>query len=279
MSLENPQKTNPENSQEQQEKSIEEQANYEGNHSLLLFERLQNPDIFNKLINDIYEDRTSVDFSSYDYIDPEYVKSLERDEYFVKQDIKIELLQALETAAHSTEIGFSENGYLNSSKGNNGTGYIEICNSQSKNKFNETALNKNITEAHEKGHTIRNYNMDSGFTKNLRSAFDFEKVSFSEKEYNEIRSLKNGYESDSNDEIQKGFSEYLSFPWEIVERMSQVKNYFGMSGNEKFNQEHLDYVRKNYVQDTGSYGPQIQPFFDSINDDEKFIDLMNTLGI
>jgi hypothetical protein len=61
--------------------------------------------------------------------------------------------------------------------------------------------------------------------------------------------------------------------------MSQVKNYFGMSGFEEFTQEHLDYVRKNYVQDTGSYGPQIQPFFDSITDDEKFINLMNTLGI
>jgi hypothetical protein len=52
-----------------------------------------------------------------------------------------------------------------------------------------------------------------------------------------------------------------------------------MSGFEEFTQEHLDYVRKNYVQDTGSYGPQIQPFFDSITDDEKFINLMNTLGI
>jgi hypothetical protein len=279
MSLEKVQQTNPENSQEQQEKTIEQQANYEGNHSLLLFERIQNPDVFNKLVNDIYEDRTSVDFSSYDYIDPEYVKSLERDEYFVKQDIKIELQQALETTSKSTEIGFSENGYLNSSKGISGTGYVEICSSDSKNQFNETTLNKNITEAHEKGHTIRGYNTDSGFTENLRSAFDFEKVSFSEEEYNEIRGLKNGYENDSNDEIQEGFSEYLSFPWEIVERMSQVKNYFGMSGFEEFTQEHLDYVRKNYVQDTGSYGPQIQPFFDSITDDEKFINLMNTLGI
>jgi hypothetical protein len=87
--------------------------------------------VFNKLVNDIFEDRTSVDFSSYDYIDPEYVKSLERDEYFVKQDIKIELQQALETTSKSTEIGFSENEYLNSSKGSNGTRYVEICSSQS----------------------------------------------------------------------------------------------------------------------------------------------------
>ena len=161
MSLENIQPNNPENSQEQQEKTIEEQANYEGNHSLLLFERLQDPDVFNKLVNDIYEDRTSVDFSNYDYVDPEYVKSLQRDEYFVKQDIKLELLEKLQTTSQSTEIGFSEYGYLKSNKGSEGTGYVEICNSKLNNQFNETVLNKNITEAHEKGHTIRNYDHNS----------------------------------------------------------------------------------------------------------------------
>lgn len=277
MSFENPQKTNPENSQEQQEKSIEEQANYEGNHSLLLFERLQKPDIFNKLVNDIYEDRTSVDFSSYDYIDPEYVKSLERDEYFVKQDIKIELQQAIEATSQSTEIGFSEYGYLKSNKGSEGIGYVEICNNKSGNQFNETELSKNITEAHEKGHTIRDYNMDSGFSKELQSMFDFNKFSFSKETIQDMRKI-NSIE-DSKEEIESSYREYLAFPWEIVERMSQVKNYFGMSGGEKFTQEHLDYVRENYIKDTGHYAPQIQPFFDSIVDDEKFVEKMNSLGI
>ncbi len=277
MPLENLQKNNAENSQEQQEKSIEEQANYEGNHSLLLFERLQNPDVFNKLVNDIYEDRTSVDFSTYEYIDPEYVKSLERDEYFVKQDIKIELQKVLDTTSKSTEIGFSEYGYLKSKKGDNGTGYVEICNNKSGNQFNETTLSKNITEAHEKGHTIRDYNMDSGFSQELQSMFNFKNFSFSEETIKDIRKINNM--EDSKEEIESSYREYLAFPWEIVERMSQVKNYFGMSGNEKFTQEHLDYVRKNYVKDTGHYAPQIQPFFDSIIDDEKFIEKMNTLGI
>ena len=72
---------------------------------------------------------------------------------------------------------------------------------------------------------------------------------------------------------------YFSDPAEIVERMSQVKNYFGMSGTEKFTQEHLDHARERYIQDTHSYGLQIQTFFDAIDNDEKFIHLMNTLGI
>lgn len=277
MSLENLQSNKLENSQEQQEKSIEEQANYEGNHSLLLFGRLQNPDVFNKLVNDIYEDRTSVDFSTYEYIDPEYVKSLERDEYFVKQDIKIELQQALDTTSKSTEIGFSEYGYLKSKKGDNGTGYVEICNNKSGSQFNETVLSKNITEAHEKGHTIRDYNIDSGFSQELQSMFNFEKFSFSEETIKDIRQINNI--EDSKEEIESSYREYLAYPWEIVERMSQVKNYFGMAGNEEFTQEHLDYVKKNYVKDTGHYAPQIQPFFDAIADDEKFIEKMNTLGI
>ncbi len=277
MSLENLQSNKPENSQEHQEKSIEEQANYEGNHSLLLFERLQNPDVFNKLVNDIYEDRTSVDFSSYDYINPEYVQSLERDEYFVKQDIKTELQQALDTTSKSTEIGFSEYGYLKSNKGASGTGYIEICNNKLGNQFNETTLSKNITEAHEKGHTLRNYNLGSVFTKELQSIFDFDKFLFSEETIEDIRKINNI--EGSKEEIESSYREYLAYPWEIVERMSQVKNYFGMVGNEKFTQEHLDYVRENYVKDTGHYASQIQPFFDSISDDEKFIEKMNTLGI
>jgi len=277
MSLENIQPNNPENSQEQQEKTIEEQANYEGNHSLLLFERLQDPDVFNKLVNDIYEDRTSVDFSNYDYVDPEYVKSLQRDEYFVKQDIKLELLEKLQTTSQSTEIGFSEYGYLKSNKGSEGTGYVEICNSKLNNQFNETVLNKNITEAHEKGHTIRNYDHNSGFTKDLQSVFNFDNLSFSEEVVEDIQRI---YEiNESKEEIESNMREYFLYPWEIVERMSQIKNYFGFSGNEQFTQEHLDYVRENYVKDTGQYAPQIQPFFDAIADDKKFIEKMNTLGI
>jgi hypothetical protein len=84
---------------------------------------------------------------------------------------------------------------------------------------------------------------------------------------------------DSKKEIESNYREYLAFPWEIIERMSQIKNYFGFSGDEKFTQEHLYYVRDNYVQDTGIYAAQIQPFLDSISDDRKFIEKMNILGI
>ncbi len=266
------------NKQEVSRKTIEEQANYEGNHSLLMFERLNNPVIFEQLVNDRYEDITSIDYSKYEYVDPDYLKYLNRDEFFVKQDIKKELKKAIDIASKSTGFSYTKNGYFDSNKGD-GTGNIGILCSGAENKYNETALSKNITEAHEKGHNIREYSIDSGFSKKLLEAFDFDNVSFSENELNEIRDMRNGYEDSSDEEITEAFKEYFAYPWEIIERMGQIKNYFGMSGIEEFTKEHLDYARKNYVEDTGIYRLQIQTFFDSIIDDEKFIEKMNTLGI
>lgn len=277
MSLENQKINHSKNFEEKKEKTIEEQANYEGNHSLLLFERLKNKDVFTRLVNDLYNDITSVDYSTHMYVDPDYLKSLERDEYSIKQDIKIELEQALDRVSKSTEIGFSEYGYIKSESGSNGTGYVEICNGKIGNTFNETVLVKNITESHEKGHNIRKYNADSEFTKDLQSMFDFDKIILSNEEVENIRKIDS--REDSKEAIERKTKEYIAYPWEIIERMSQIKNYFGFSSNEIFTQAHLDYVRKNYIKDTGMNSIQIKPFFDAISDDKKFIDKMNKLGI
>jgi hypothetical protein len=62
--------------------------------------------------------------------------------------------------------------------------------------------------------------------------------------------------------------------------MSQLKNYFGMRGDEKFTKEHLEYARKNYMKDTG-FVIQIKPFFDAITKEteKNFLDIINNLGV
>ena len=75
---------------------------------------------------------------------------------------------------------------------------------------------------------------------------------------------------------------YFSRIDELLERMSQLKNYFGMRGSGVFTKEHLYYAKKHYSEDVQTPGDlQIQPFFDAITPEteEEFIRLMNTLGI
>jgi hypothetical protein len=61
---------------------------------------------------------------------------------------------------------------------------------------------------------------------------------------------------------------------EILARMSQIKNYFGMKAGQKFNQHHLDVARKNYVRDTGLDNGMTE-FLSKINNEQGFIDNMN----
>ncbi len=84
----------------------------------------------------------------------------------------------------------------------------------------------------------------------------------------------------SDEEILKRQEYYQTDPNELIERMSQLKNYFGMTGTEKFTLEHLAYARKHYEEDVGMHG-FMKTFFDMITPEteEKFIELMNTLGI
>lgn len=44
---------------------------------------------------------------------------------------------------------------------------------------------------------------------------------------------------------------YLQKPDELMARMAQLKNYFGMKGGEAFTKDHLEHARAHYVEDTG----------------------------
>lgn len=73
---------------------------------------------------------------------------------------------------------------------------------------------------------------------------------------------------------------YMHSSWEIYARMSQLKNYFGFEGDEKFTKEHLEYAREHFVKDTG-IDNNMTEFFNSISprSEKHFLHIMNNFGV
>lgn len=133
-------------------------------------------------------------------------------------------------------------------------------------------------EAHEKGHLMRPYRskyLDALFGE----CFDKSKAEFSFDDYIALYSKeersKIGFE-----DAKRDFYRYLFNASEIAERMGQLKNYFGMRGDEVFTKAHLEYARVNYVKDVG-FDNRMSPFFAAITPEkeEGFLKLINSAGI
>lgn len=75
-------------------------------------------------------------------------------------------------------------------------------------------------------------------------------------------------------------SPYLHSGMEVYARMSQLKNYFGFRGGEKFTKDHLYYAKENYVKDTGTDN-NMTSFLKAITPktEDKFIEMINTFGV
>lgn len=153
-----------------------------------------------------------------------------------------------------------------------------------------TLKQKSIMAAHEKGHAIRPY-FASFFDKYFQLGFEPEKIDFTEEDLNKlILSSKNSADPDvsySTDLVditledgKRGAIDYIFSAAEIAERMSQLKGYFGMSGNEQFTREHLHYAREHYIKDTGMDNSMTH-FFQAITPEteDKFIEIINSAGI
>ena len=66
----------------------------------------------------------------------------------------------------------------------------------------------------------------------------------SAKDFNELDEKKKG-------DYYESFKMYMYNMDEIVERMVQLKNYFGMNSEDIFTEEHLKYAKENYLDDFG----------------------------
>ena len=115
---------------------------------------------------------------------------------------------------------------------------------------------KNIIEAHEKGHGIRDFVSED--QRDFRQSIDFEVIRQKDKET-------------GRREIG-----YLRQTEEIAERMAQLKNYFGFKAGDLFTKEHLEYAKQHYIQDIG-LDNNMTTFFAAITEHtvDKFIETIN----
>lgn len=132
-----------------------------------------------------------------------------------------------------------------------------------------------ILLAHEKGHQMREIGGETFLDNAFRETIDWENLEITPAE------LAMSYHHDDErppETIRKELREYFDAN-EILERMSQLKNYFGFKGDEIFTKEHLAYAKKHYIDDTG-VNNSMGIFFRAITPEKeaKFIEAMNTFG-
>lgn len=127
-----------------------------------------------------------------------------------------------------------------------------------------TARQKDIIAAHEMHHSL--VDSQGNAPKDMvLPAFDVNKI------------------ADWNNEQRSAGSDkrtplgYMTDPKELMARMAQLKNYYGMSGGEQFTQEHLDYAREHYIADT-ELDNNMTLFFRMVRD-QKFVYAINRLPV
>jgi hypothetical protein len=272
---------------------------FESNDSLILFERLENPDIFEQMVRTTmagYEARVAsgepITLIEYD----ENGKMQFHEEPYPQpseEEVRQQILDDIQRVKSYTPISFNDNP---PSAAGIGVFWKNPDGSE------PTSEQKSSMVAHEKGHVVRQFPGgeagDRYYAKLFGNAFDVGQIIYTEEEYerdvafkrkeaqkNHDKFIEEGInvlgldESDMTyDKMKEGITEYLSRPAELTERMSQIKNYLGFRGDEEFTQENLDYARQYYIEETG-IDNNMRQFFEAIKDDKEFIVLMNSVGI
>lgn len=119
-----------------------------------------------------------------------------------------------------------------------------------------SAREKNIIESHEKGHGIRDFVSEDA--RDFRQSIDFEVI------------------RKKDAETGKREIGYLRQAEEIAERMAQLKNYFGFKAGDVFTKEHFEYAKKQYVKDIG-LDNNMTTFFEAVTEHtlDTFIKTIN----
>ena len=144
---------------------------------------------------------------------------------------------------------------------------------------------KGVIEAHEKGHVIRQI-FGAGSRKYFQGCLDLSAFTLTDEHYLARLNLINNRKSDNDkisitkEEARESTVDYLGSPYEIIERMSQLKNYFGFTGAEIFTREHLRYAKEHYIKDT-RLDNDMTEFFQTITTEREdaFLEVINNAGI
>jgi hypothetical protein len=215
-----------------QSEMIASAANYPGDWTNLLYKRLSDPASKKKFI----QRRTEA--MRYMEDDPSKVARREKPKSHYQDQID-SYDTDVERVFSRTEIGLAETfGSRGRNLGNMGNENVGAVFSDAEHKGSPlTDRQKNIIEAHEKGHCLRDF--ASGHDRQeIQGTIDQGVIA----ELNDLRKA-NG--------VERIAPTYVSNPMEIAERMAQFKNYFGLGANDTFKKQHLDHIRAHYVSDTG----------------------------
>ncbi len=248
---------------------IERSANYAGDKTALLLGRISNPNIHNQLSRLLLLDNNC---------------DLYAEKTFSAEDVSRNISETLALVSKDTPITFSGE----APSANRGEGMRENMDIlwEAPKMFGQIygVEQKSYTEAHEKGHTLRKIRSLAA-AKHFGRGFNFESLPVSQDRISKLVEYYKSLDPESADSITEetavaGLVEYLSDPVEIIERMSQLKNYFGMTGDEVFTREHLLYVREHYINDT-KLDNFMHEFFLSITPEteDTFLALINTCGV
>ncbi len=264
---------------------IEKTANYEGSHTLLLWERIHNPVIKQRLLNNFYEHLSTLDKTAFLQAN-NYERTLRQAERARKNFIENLTIDKIEKdfdllardVFNSTEINYETNPSQPASSGklgSTGTVYV-LATNEDGTRFSVNQLS--AFEAHEKGHGIRMFYGDSDFTRRVANAFDF--TAITKETADQYREMVMGLRKNTLSKNTADPLKYFESTHEIFERMGQLKNYFGMNADQVFTKDHLEYIRKHYIQYIG-FKLQILPFLEAITNEKEdlFIELMNSLGV
>jgi hypothetical protein len=295
--------------------SLEEQANYKGNYTELLFSRLKNPVIKNQLLDLLEKNEKWLEEH------PPTVSTAKKDEkgevFYDSLDLPVfestqgtytpksreqlskDIEDAMEKEMSVTNIDFdrpidessssiqeqpisgeSVNDFVNKdiSDPKNRTVYIGMKRENLDPLTESEIQERSLIEAHEKGHVFRFMKRSDFLGRKFSSAFDSTKVTPSS-----FYGKHPVPEGATDEDVIKVAKEYLfdfESPQELIERMSQLKGYFGMKGDEKFTIKHLEYAREHYIEDV-KLDNHMQAFFDAITPEKEFafLTLINSSGV
>ncbi len=242
---------------------IEVSANYPGDWTGLLYERLTDPLTKEKFV----QRRTEAMVHMADDLDSTGRREQPKSHY---QDQIDNYDSNIARVFAKTEVGPAElldskgRGRNLGNTGNEGVG--AVFNDAEHKGIPLTDRQKNIIEAHEKGHCLRDF-VSPYDRKEIQNTIDRNIII----ELNALRLSKGD---------ERIAPTYVSNPMEIVERMAQFKNYFGMGANEKFTKQHLEHIRKHYVVDTGLDNEVSDLLYVVTPETEKaFLDVINKYPI
>lgn len=228
---------------------VEQQANYQGDWTMLLKERISSPKNKKKFLD--MKERFPTDEKRNS---SETLAKLEKFD-----DVPVDVFEHSKTnyddnidfVFNSTKYNLAEENNklpnnLGVSKGYGNTG--TVFKDASWQGIRLDNRQKNIIEAHEKLHGIF-MGLSNGEKAYILSPFDLQKLN-----------QKDKAKAD-----------------EVLARMSQLKNYFGFRSDEVFTKEHLIYAYKNYVQDV-KIDNNVINLISAIVDIDLFIEVINTVA-